>query len=174
MSNTVQMPLGSINVVGDESVGQIGCFSDLDRTTNPESPRRLSNLKTYAVLVKNDLGGVVTPGLGYTYKSGYLGTRVGALSGADLVCDGIADPDYPTTIPDQSYFWLIIQGPTKAKIGAGDQAANGVVQTLANGLFGTGTAGTNPIGHSGKALAAAAATALCRILFNNPFSAVKP
>lgn len=172
--NTNQMQLGQINVIGAESVGQVGCFSDLDRTTNPESPQRLSNMKTYAVICLNDTGGAITPGKGYTYKSGYLGTRVGAASGANLVCDGIADPDYPTTIPDQSYFWLIIGGPTKALIGAGDQTANGVVQTLAAGVFGTGTAGTNPIGHSGKALAAASEGALGRILFNNPFSALKP
>lgn len=172
--NTNQMQLGQINVIGDESAGQVGCFSDLDRTTNPEAPRRLSNMKTYAVIVLNDTGGDVTPGKGYTYKSGYLGTRVGAVSGANLVCDGIADPDYPSVIPNGSYFWLIIQGPTKALIGAGDQTVNGVVQTLASGLFGTGTAGTNPIGHSGKALAAGTATNLCRILFNNPYSSLKP
>lgn len=174
MSNTIQMKLGSYNVVGAESLGQIACFADLDITTKPEAPARLSGLKKYAVLCLNDTGGAITPGKGYTYKSGYLGLRVGAASGANAICDGIADPDVSGTIPDQAYFWLIIQGPTQVVIGAGDQTANGVVQTLAAGVFGTGTAGTTPIGHCGKAYAAAASGALCRILFTNAFSALKP
>lgn len=174
MSSTIQMRLGEVDIVGAESVGQIGCFQDKDLSTNPASPTLYSQMKTYAVLVLNDSGGTLAAGTGCTFKSGYLGTRVGAKSGANLVCDGIVDPDVSAAVPDQAYFWLIIQGPTRALIGAGDQAANGVVQTLASGLFGTGTAGTNPIGHSGKALAAATSGNLGRILFNNPFSALKP
>jgi hypothetical protein len=78
------------------------------------------------------------------------------------------------TIPDGAYFWLIIQGPVDLKIGAGDITANAVVQTLANGLFGAGTAGTNPIGHCGKAVEAALSGASARCYFTNAFSAVKP
>lgn len=174
MTITNQMKLGSVDVVGAESLGQIGEFQDQDISTTPGSPTLLSGLKKYAVLCMNDTGGAITPGKGYTYKSGYLGTRVGAASGANAICDGIADPDVVGTIANQAYFWLIIQGPTKALIGAGDQTANGVVQTLAAGVFGTGTAGTNPIGHCGKALAAGTAGNLCRIVFNNAFAAIRP
>lgn len=174
MTITNQMKLGSVDVVGAESLGQIGEFQDQDISTTPGSPTLLSGLKKYAVLCMNDTGGAITPGKGYTYKSGYLGTRVGAASGANAICDGIADPDVVGTIADQAYFWLIIQGPTKALIGAGDQTANGVVQTLAAGVFGTGTAGTNPIGHCGKALAAGTSGNLCRIVFNNAFAAIRP
>lgn len=174
MTITNQMKLGSVDVVGAESLGQIGEFQDQDISTTPGSPTLLSGLKKYAVLCMNDTGGAITPGKGYTYKSGYLGTRVGAASGANAICDGIADPDVVGTIADQAYFWLIIQGPTKAMIGAGDQTANGVVQTLAAGVFGTGAAGTNPIGHCGKALAAGTSGNLCRIVFNNAFAAIRP
>lgn len=173
MSHTIQMKLGDVDIVDDQSLGQIGCFQDKDLTTTPASPTLNSQMITKAVIVMNDTGGVLAGGTGVTYKSGYLGTRVGAKSGANLVCDGIVDPDVSADVPDGSLFWLIIGGPTKALIGAGDQAANGVVQTLAAGLFGTGTAGTNPIGHSGKAMAAATSGNLGRILFNNPFSALK-
>jgi len=174
MTITNQMKLGSVDVVGAESLGQIGEFQDQDLSTNPGSPTLLSGLKKYAVLCLNDTGGAITPGRGYTYKSGYIGQRVGAASGANAICDGIADPDVVGTIADQAYFWLIIQGPTKAMVGAGDLSANAVVQTLASGAFGTGTAGTNPIGHSGKAIAAGTSGNLARIVFNNPFAAVRP
>ena len=173
MSHTIQMKLGDVDIVDSQSLGQIGCFQDKDLTTTPASPTLNSQMITKAVIVMNDTGGTLAAGTGVTYKSGYLGTRVGAKSGANLVCDGIVDPDVSAAVPDGSYFWLIIGGPTKALIGVGDQTANGVVQTLAAGLFGTGTAGTNPIGHSGKAMAVATSGNLGRILFNNPFSALK-
>ena len=174
MTITVQQPLGRYNVVSDDNMlGQIAMFQDQDQST-PDSPIIQSGTPVYAILVKADVGGVVTPGLGYTYKSGYIGKRVGALSGANAICDGVADPFVSGTIPDGAYFWLIIQGPIDLKIGAGDITANAVVQTLANGLFGSGTAGTAVIGHCGKAVEAAASGASARCYFTNAFSAVKP
>lgn len=174
MTITNQARLGSYNVIRDDNMlGQIAMFQDQD-LVDPNAPVINSGTPVYAILVKADVGGVVTPSLGYTYKSGYLGKRVGALSGANAICDGIADPWVSGTIPDGAYFWLIIQGPCELKIGAGDITANAVVQTLANGLFGAGTAGTNPIGHCGKANEAALSGAFARCYFTNPFSAVKP
>lgn len=174
MTITVQARLGSYNVISDDNMlGQIAMFQDQDQT-DPNAPIIGSGTPIYAILVKADVGGVVTPGLGYTYKSAYIGKRVGALSGANAICDGVADPFVSGTIPDGAYFWLVIQGPIDLKIGAGDITANAVVQTLANGLFGTGTAGTNPIGHCGKAVEAAASGASARCYFTNAFAAVKP
>lgn len=174
MTITVQQRLGTYNVVSDDNMlGQIACFQDQDQTA-PDSPVPNSCTPVYAILVKNGLGGVVTPGKGYTYKSAYIGKQVGALSGANLICDGIADPWVSGTIPDGAYFWLIIQGPCDVVIGAGDITVNAVVQTLAAGVFGTGVAGTNPIGHCGKAVEAAASGASARVYFTNPFSAVRP
>ena len=174
MTITNQARLGSYNVISDDNMlGQVAMFQDQDQTS-PDSPIINSGTPVYAILVKNGLGGVVTPGLGYTYKSGKVGKEVGALSGANAICDGVADPFVSGTIPDGAYFWLVIQGPIDMKIGAGDITANAVVQTLANGLFGSGTAGTNPIGHCGKANEAAASGASARCYFTNAFSAVKP
>ena len=174
MTITVQQPLGSYNVLKDDrSLGQIACFQDQDRT-DPNAPYPLSGTPVYAVLVKNGLGGVVTPGLGYTYKSGLIGKEVGALSGANAICDGIADPWVSGTIPDGAYFWLIIQGPCEVKAAAGGITANAEVQTAASGLFGNGTAGTSPIGHVGKAVEAATSGNSARIYFRSPFAAVKP
>ena len=174
MSVTVQARLGSYNVVSDDNMlGQVAMFQDQDQT-DPNAPIINSGTPVYAILVKNSKGGVVTPGLGYTYKSGKIGKEVDALSGANLICDGVADPFVSGTIPDGAYFWLIIQGPINVKAAAGGITANAEVQTAANGLFVDGTAGTNPIGHCGKANATVAAAALGRIYFRSPFAAVKP
>lgn len=174
MGISIQNPLGSYNVVRDDrALGQRAQFSDLDWSAAPRITTYSGNI-VHAVFVKNSLGGVITGGKGYTFKSGKIGTEVDALSGANLVCHGIADPYVVGTIPDGAYFWLIIKGPAKVLIGVGDQAANGVVQTLANGLFGTGTAGTAPVGHSGLAMAGALSGTLGRIYFNSPFAPVQP
>jgi hypothetical protein len=174
MGSTIQNPMGSYNIVDDDAaLGQRGDFPDKD-FTNRDLMNIYSGNRVHAIFVKNSLGGVLTPGKGYTFKSGKLGTEVDALSGANLVCHGIADPYIVGTIPANACFWLIIKGPTKVMIGAGDQTINGVVQTLAAGVFGTGAAGTNPIGHSGIALAAGTSGNLCRAYFNSPFAPIQP
>lgn len=174
MSSTIQNPMGSYNIVSDDSaLGQRGDFPDKDFTSR-DMMNIYSGNRVHAIFVKNSLGGVIYGGKGYTFKSGKLGTEVDALSGANLVCHGIADPYVVGTIPDGAYFWLIIKGPTKIWIGAGDQDINVMTQTLANGLFGTATPGTNPIGHSGVALEAGTSGNLCRAYFNSPFSPIQP
>jgi hypothetical protein len=174
MTITIQQPLGEYNVISDDrALGQIACFQDQDRT-DPNAPYVVSGTPVYAVLVKNGLGGVVTPSLGYTYKTAKIGKEVGALSGANAICDGVADPWVSGTIPDGAYFWLIIQGPCEVKAAAGGITQNAEVQTAANGLFVDGTAGTNPIGHCGKANEAATSGNFARVYFRSPFAAVKP
>lgn len=177
MTITNQMRLGTTGVVSDlNMLGQIGVFQDQDLTTYPGAPTINSGTPVYALLVMNDSGGTLLSGLGVTFKSAYIGKRVGALSGANAICDGIVDPALGAgiTVADQAYFWLIIQGPCDVKASAGAITANAEVQTAANGLFTDGTAGTNPIGHVGKAVTAAAAAARSRIYFRSPFAAVKP
>lgn len=174
MTITVNQPLGEYNIVKDDrALGQIACFQDQDRT-DPNAPYVVSGTPVYAILVKNGLGGVVTPSLGYTYKTAKIGKEVGALSGANAICDGIADPWVSGTIPDGAYFWLIIQGPCEVKAAAAGITQNAEVQTAANGLFADGTAGTNPIGHVGKANEAATSGNLARVYFRAPFAAVQP
>lgn len=170
---TSQFQLGRKNIVSDDNaLGQIAIFQDKDYT-DLSRPKLFSCMEVRAILVKNDSGAAMVAGKGYTYKSLYLGTVIGALSGVNAICDGICDPFLTQTVAVGETCWLIIGGPTKALIGAGDQAANGVVQTLASGVFGTGTAGTNPIGHCGKAMAAGTSGNLCRVTFTNAFSAIK-
>lgn len=176
MSQTIQMGLGRKGVISDTNMlGQIACFQAQDHTDS-QAPVLQSGGNIYAVLVMNDSGGTVASGLGITFKSGYIGKRIGALSGANAICHGVVDPflGAGVTVAANEYCWVIIQGPIDVNVGAGDLTANTVVQTLANGLFGSGTAGTNPIGHSGLSNEAGSSGGRALVYFNNPFSPVKP
>lgn len=175
MSCNIQQQLGEVDVVKDDNaLGVTKIFRDLDMT-NPGFWTLGSQASVKAIFVKNDSGGTLASGLGVTYKSGYVGKRVGAKSGANARCDGVVDPflGAGVTVADGSYFWLIIEGPIDVEVGSGDLTINTVVQTLANGLFGSGTAGTNTIGHSGLSDEAGTSGNRARVFFNNPFSAVK-
>ena len=175
MSCNNQMQLGEVDVVKDDNdLGVVKVFRDLDMTY-PNFWTLGSQSSVKAIFVKNDSGGTLGSGLGVTYKSGGLGKTIGALSGANLRCDGVVDPflGAGVTVADQSYFWLIIEGPIDVEVGAGDLTVNSVVQTLASGKFGTGTAGTNTVGHSGMSAEAGTSGNRARVFFNNPFSAVK-
>lgn len=175
MSCNIQMQLGEVDVVKDDNaLGVVKVFRDLDMTY-PNFWTLGSQSSVKAIFVKNDSGGTLGSGLGVTYKSGGLGKTIGALSGANLRCDGVVDPflGAGVTVADGAYFWLIIEGPIDVEVGAGDLTVNSVVQTLASGKFGTGTAGTNTVGHSGMSAEAGTSGNRARVFFNNPFSAVK-
>lgn len=175
MSCNIQQQLGEVDIVKDDNaLGVVKTFLDRD-TTDPNAHVLNSQTTIKAIFVKNDSGGTLESGLGVTYKSGGIGKTIGALSGANARCDGVVDPflGAGVTVANGSYFWLIIEGPIDVKVGAGDLTTNTVVQTLANGLFGSGTAGTNTLGHSGISAEAGTATNRARVYFNNPFSAVK-
>jgi len=175
MSCNIQQALGEVDIVKDDNaLGVVKTFLDRDMT-DPNAHVLNSQSTLKAIFVKNDSGGTLGSGLGATYKSGGLGKTIGALSGANLRCDGVVDPfiGAGNTVADGSYFWLIIEGPIDVEVGAGDLAVNGVVQTLASGKFGTGTAGTNPLGHSGIAAEAGVSGGRARVFFQNAFSAVK-
>ncbi len=173
-TRTIQMQLGEKNIVIDDRLlGCQVCFLDKDLGSNFDTP--LSAMEMCAVYVKNTSGGTLLSGRGGVFKSGATGKEVGGYHSANGRCDGVIDPflGAGVTVADGDYFWLMIQGPFDVEVGAGDLTVNSVVQTLANGLFGTGTAGTNPIGHSGISAEAGTSGGRARVCFNNPFSAVK-
>lgn len=172
---TIQMGLGKTGVVSDTNMlGQVATFQGVN-LDDPSNPGLDTSTPIKAILVMNDSGGTLGSGLGAVYKSAYLGKRVSALSGANAICDGVVDPflGVGATVADGAYFWLIVEGRIDVEIGAGDITVNTVVQTLASGKFGSGVAGTNPIGHCGRSVEAAASGARALVAFNNPFSAVK-
>jgi len=178
MNTPVMARLGSVDVYSDSrALGQLARFQDQDQT-DPNAIIPVTGVPIWAVYVMNDSGGTLGSGLGVKWKSGYIGTRVGGLSGANEVADGVVDPFIRTssssTVANGSYFWMIIQGPIDVEIGSGNIAANDPVQTIASGKFATGAYGTNPAGNSGRAVEAANSGSRARIFFNNPNSAVKP
>lgn len=176
MNRPAMSRLGVVDVYSDaRALGQIARFQDRDQD-DPNAPVPNTGVPIWAVYVMNDSGGTLASGLGAKFKSGYIGTRVGGLSGANEVPDGVVDPFLGSgnTVANGSYFWLIIQGPIDVEIGSGNIAANDPVQTIASGKFATGAYGTNPAGNSGRAVEAANSGSRARIFFTNPNSAVKP
>jgi hypothetical protein len=168
--------LGKKNIFQDDRyLGAQACFIDYNMD-DPNAPTVNSANKICAVYVKNDSGGALGSGKGVVYKSGQVGKKVGGYHSANGRCDGVIDPflGAGVTVADGDYFWLVIQGPIDVVIGAGDQTVNTPIQTLANGVFGTGTPGTNPLGHSGISNEAGVSGDRIRAFFTNAFSAVKP
>lgn len=160
--------LGAKNIVRDDAyLGAVRVFMDKDQSL-PDSVAPLSARGVKAMYVKNGSGGALTKGLGVVMKSGAL-NQVGGLHSANGRCDGIIDPYLTGTVADGDYFWLIIEGPIDVEVGSGGLTANSVVQTIASGKFANGTAGTNPVGHSGIAEEAGVDGATARVIFNNPF-----
>lgn len=160
--------LGVKNIVKDDAyLGAVRVFMDKNHA-DPDSVAPLSARGIKAIYVKNGSGGALTKGLGVVMKSGAL-NQVGGLHSANGRCDGIIDPFLTGTVADGDYFWLIVEGPIDVEVGSGDLAVNAVVQTLASGKFGTGTAGTNPLGHSGISEEAGVNNGVARVMFNNPF-----
>jgi hypothetical protein len=167
-----QMGLGSVNIVQDDAyLGTIREFMDKNHA-DPSSVALESGTLIRAIYVYNDSGGTLAKSLGLSWKAANAGKKVDALSGANLICDGVVDPFLSAAVPIAGYFWMILSGPIDVEIGAGDITTGALVQTLASGKFGAGTPGTNPIGHCGEAIEAAASGARARVMFNPPFRSV--
>lgn len=173
MSKISQMRLGEYDKLQEDGyLGAVRRFMDKDHD-NADAVTPLSGTDIVAVYVQNDSGGTLAGGLGVNFKSNAIGKKIGALSGANLYCDGVVDPFLSVAVPNGSYFWLIISGPIDVEIGSGDITAGAVVQTIASGKFAGGTRGTNPIGHCGTATEAVASGARARVYLHLPFSVVQ-
>lgn len=169
--NTILFRLGAVDVFDDpQALGQSAEFQDLDYTV-PEAPTLSSQQKVCAVLVKNDSGATLAPGVGVRMKAAdTTGTLVGGLCGANQILHGVVDPWLTAPVPIGSIFWMIVEGPTKVLAGVGGLAPGSLLQTAANGTFVIGVEGTNPVGHSGYSLATTAAAARGRAFVRTPFS----
>jgi hypothetical protein len=168
--------LNSLDTMPDDAyLGKQAYFVD-QLLTNPEQPTFNSAMAVSAMYVKNDSGSAIAGGLGVTLKATGNGKTVGGLSAANGICDGVTPIGLPgNSIPNGSYFWLIVQGPTKVEVGVGNLTSGGTLQTIASGKFASATVGTNPQGHSGRSLEAATVNdgSQARVYFNNPFSGAK-
>lgn len=149
----------------DNYLGTVRKFMDKNWST-PDSVELLSGTMITAVYVKNDSGSAIAGGTGVLFQNAALGKEIGGLSGADGRCDGVADP-FVTSIPNGSYFWVIIGGPCDVLIGSGGVTAGDAIQAAASGTFITLTDGnTYASGRAGITTETAIATALARVYLN--------
>lgn len=151
---TAIYPLGQAvtDDYGAQMLGVETWFPDIDfaSAVNPK-PAPRTGLQVHAILVMNDSGGTLTPGLFVTWKAGYVGTRVGALAGVGSAPAGQVDPYISGTVADGDAFWLIVDGPTEV-IPAAEWSAGASLMPAASGELTINT--RNSIG---VAIAAAAA-----------------
>lgn len=79
------------------------------------------------VLVRNDSGGALLPGIAVKWKAGKEGSAVDAFGGSGNVnshAAGFVDDHLPAAgVPDNDLFWIVVKGPNKAYT-AGSVAAN--------------------------------------------------
>lgn len=168
-----QSRLGTYDVLkpDDNYLGTIRKFMDKD-WSNPDSVELLSGTWITAVYCLNDSGSAIAGGTGVKFKDTKLGKYIGGLSGADGRCDGVADP-FVTSWPDDTYGWVVIDGPCNVLIGVGDIAQGAAIQTAVNGTFITLTDGnTYASGRAGIADEAAVAAALGRVFLNIRYQAL--
>lgn len=132
-------------------LGRTNVIDDMDRSGSSIKTTRVSGMDVHVTLVKNSAGATLAPGLAVTWKSGAVGTEVGALAGSLADAAGIVDPFLKAAVPVNAYFLIITYGPTKVVAG-GAISANATIACGTGGKLVAITEGTG----KGKALAAAA------------------
>lgn len=132
---SVQNPyrLGQTAVSGEREnlLGQIGCFTDQDRTATGVFPET-SMMLTYALWVKNERGSAALPGEVVIWDTGStygVGRATGAnVTSATTAAAGVVDPFLPTAgVADNAHYWLIFRGPCKFLFTTGTTLAVGDV-----------------------------------------------
>lgn len=109
-------------------------LADLDYASTEAVKPRLTGALVGVRLVKNDSGGVLSPRTCVAYKAGYYGLRIGAVSGAGEVANGVVDPYLTGTVASGDHFLLFQTGPCKIINGAATQlVTNEPLVTAADG-----------------------------------------
>jgi len=122
--------------IPDGLVGLRHVFPDNDYGVTTGVLTKQSGYDVECVLVQNQTGGTVTKGLAYKFDwSGSDALKaVSAVAAANEVADGIADEHLATTVPSNSYFWLVRRGPTEVTTAnATEIAAGDPIMTAAGG-----------------------------------------
>ena len=125
--------LGEKAVAGElESLlGTVREFTDVNYSAIDSQRKLLSGRRIKAMWVKNDSGGALNPNECLTWKSGLAGTYVGGVTGAAGTGVGAVDP-YVTSVANGEHFWMLIEGPGKAR-SAGSISANAILIPAATG-----------------------------------------
>lgn len=130
---TIMYELGQTAVAGEleDLLGAEVEFNDVNYTAAPQNRVLQSSRIIRAKWVKNDSGTTLNPGECLTWKSGSAGTLVGGVTGAAGTGVGAVDP-YVANVPNGSHFWMILEGPGRAR-SAGAITANVVLIPAATG-----------------------------------------
>ncbi len=110
--------LGETAVAGelDTLLGMQVEFDDCNYSANVATRKLNSGRRIKAVWVKNDSGGALNPGECLTWKSGSAGTHIGGVTGSAGTGVGAVDP-YVTSVANGANFWMLIEGPGRARSG---------------------------------------------------------
>ena len=156
---TIMYELGqtAVNEELDQLLGTEVEFPHLNYSLAPQNRVLLSSRRIKAVWMKNGSGGALNPNEVLTPKSGAPHTEVGGVTGSAGTGVGAVDP-FVSSVPANSYFWMIVDGPGRAR-SAGAISANailipaatGEVTTVTNDAAGSLSACGRAIGAAGGA-----------------------
>lgn len=130
---TIMYELGQTAVADelDQLLGTEVEFPDLDYSLAPQNRVLRSSRRVKAIWMKNDSGSTLNPGEVLTPKSGTPHTEVGGVTGSAGTGVGAVDP-WVTSVADGLHFWMIVEGPAKARA-AGSISANAIIIPAATG-----------------------------------------
>lgn len=93
-------------------VGRPGYFDDVEAPKGTGTQKLLSGMEVETIVVINDSGATLAPCASVTWKNGFVGTKVGGLTGNLGRAAGIVDPFLTAPVPIGHQFHLIVKGPT--------------------------------------------------------------
>lgn len=142
---TIMYELGqtAVNEELDQLLGTEVEFPHVNYSLAPQNRVLLSSRRIKAVWMKNTSGGVLNPNEVLTPRSGFAGTEIGGVTGSAGTGIGAVDP-FVSSVPANNYFWMIVDGPGRARSGAAISAnailiptSTGEVVTVTNDAAGS-------------------------------------
>ncbi len=156
--------------VPDDAVGMVHDFPDVNWDDSTGVKTKNTNSTVRCRLVRNVSGGTLAPALLVDYKTGSFLTEVDSLSGTTSYPAGMVDEFVPSAgVPDDDYFWIVVDGPTKGTDSGSGCTARTPVAAAASGEI--ADASSPPTDNDvGLADAAIAADATGRIYLRLPYT----
>lgn len=115
----------------DQLLGTEAEFPHVNYALAPQNRVLLSSRRIKAIWMKNGSGGALNPNEVLTPKSGSAHKEVGGVTGSAGTGIGAVDP-FVSTVADGKYFWMIVEGPAKARA-SGSISANAILIPASTG-----------------------------------------
>lgn len=135
-TQTSPFPRGvSLTSIPDGLLGMEKTFPDVNFAASSQVKPRLSGMGVKCRLLYNGSGGALLPAQTGKYLASYWGQHAGAVAGSLETPAYVVDEYLPAAgVPAGSYFWGVIEGPTKLITnGAGVIAQDDIIVTAASG-----------------------------------------